>query len=64
MVLDHALRRRGELLAAIAVIGQPGQVGALWDWLPRLGALCGAWLLWGPLYQELFGRRTGEAARS
>jgi hypothetical protein len=45
------------LLAAILVIGKPGQVGPLWDWLPRLGGLTGAWLLFGPVYQEFFGRK-------
>lgn len=33
------------------------------SWLPRLGGLSGAWLLFGPVYQEVFGRRTGEDAR-
>jgi hypothetical protein len=51
------------LLVAIMVIHRPAQTDALWGWLPRLGGLSGAWLLFGPVYQEVFGRRTGEAAR-
>lgn len=49
------------LLAAFLVIGKPGQVGPLWDWLPRLGGLTGAWLLFGPVYQEVFGRKSEPA---
>ena len=45
------------------MIHRPEQTGALWGWLPRLGGLTGAWLIFGPVYQEIFGRRTGEAAR-
>ena len=52
------------LLVAILVIHRSAQTGALWGWLPRLGGLSGAWLLFGPVYQEVFGRGTGEAARS
>ncbi|HEX4222390.1 MAG TPA: hypothetical protein VHZ97_08535 [Pseudonocardiaceae bacterium] len=52
------------LLVAIVVIGKPAQVGALWDWLPRLGGLCGAWLIFGPVYQEVFGRGSDEAVRT
>jgi hypothetical protein len=52
------------LLVTILVIHHPDRTAALLGWLPRLGALCGGWLLWGPVYQELFGRKSGEAARS
>ena len=52
------------LVVAILLIHRPEQTRALWGWLPRLGGLSGAWLLFGPVYQEVFGRRTGEAARS
>lgn len=52
------------LLVAILVIHRPEQTGALWGWLPRLGGLTGAWLIFGPVYQEIFGRQSGEAARS
>lgn len=50
------------LLVAIALIHQPSRTGALWGWLPRLGGLSGVWLLFGPLYQEVFGRGSGTAA--
>jgi hypothetical protein len=49
------------LLVAIAVIGRPDHVQALWDWLPRLGTIVGIWLVAGPAWQELFGR--SEPAR-
>lgn len=52
------------LLVAILVIHRPAQTDALWGWLPRLGGLSGVWLLFGPVYQEVFGRGEGEAARS
>ncbi len=45
------------LLVAVLVIHQPARTGALWGWLPRLGGLSVAWLLWGPVYELLFGRR-------
>lgn len=45
------------LLAAIFLIGRPGQVAPLWDWLPRLGGLVGIWLFAGPLWTELFGKK-------
>ncbi len=44
----------GLLLAAIFVVGRPGQVQPLWDWLPRLGTVTGIWFLVGPLWQEIF----------
>ncbi|QRP43932.1 hypothetical protein [Amycolatopsis sp. FDAARGOS 1241] len=43
------------LRAAILVIGRPGQVGPLRDWLPRLGTLTGIRLVAGPLWTEVFG---------
>jgi hypothetical protein len=43
------------LLIAILVIHRPEQTGALWDWLPRLGVLTGTWLVFGPIYQHVFG---------
>jgi hypothetical protein len=52
------------LLAAIFVIGKPGQAQALWDWLPRLGGLTGAWLLFGPVWQEVFGSRSAPADKA
>lgn len=51
----------GLLLVAIAVIGRPDHVKALWDWLPRLGWIVGFWLFAGPVWQEMFGR--SEPAR-
>jgi hypothetical protein len=45
------------LLAAILVIGKPEQVAPLWGWLPRLGVLAAIWLVTGPVWEELFGRR-------
>lgn len=45
------------LLAAIFVIGTPEQVAPLWDWFPRLGTVTTIWLVTGPLWQELSGRR-------
>lgn len=44
------------LLVAILVIHAPARTSALWGWLPRLGGLSGAWLIFGPVYQEIFGR--------
>jgi hypothetical protein len=52
------------LLAAIFVIGKPGQAQALWDWLPRLGGLAGAWLLFGPVWQEVFGSRSAPGEKA
>lgn len=52
------------LLVAILVINHPDRTAQLLGWLPRLGTLCGGWLLCGPVYQELFGRGSGQAARS
>ncbi|WP_328607975.1 hypothetical protein OG943_02245 [Amycolatopsis sp. NBC_00345] len=52
------------LLAAIFVIGKPGQAQPLWDWLPRLGAMAGAWLLLGPVWQEVFGSRSGPGEKA
>jgi hypothetical protein len=49
------------LLAAIFAIGTPEQVAPLWGWLPRLGVLSAIWLVTGPLWEELFGKR--EPAR-
>lgn len=53
----------GLLLVAILLIGRPNDVQALWDWLPRLGGLVGAWLIFGPVWVELFGRDRGAAGR-
>jgi hypothetical protein len=57
MIPDHALRRRAERRSTAVLVALPV------SWLPRLGGLSGAWLLSGLAYQEVFGRRTGEAAR-
>lgn len=52
------------LLGAILMIGRPNEVQPLWNWLPRLGGLVGAWLIFGPVWVELFGRdRTRAGAR-
>ncbi|HEY2063982.1 MAG TPA: hypothetical protein VGH57_36790 [Amycolatopsis sp.] len=51
------------LLAAIFLVGRPGEVQPLWDWLPRLGAVIAVWLITGPLWQEMFGKKS-EPARA
>jgi hypothetical protein len=45
------------LLAAIFAIGTPEQVAPLWGWFPRLGTVTAIWLLTGPVWEELFGKR-------
>jgi len=49
------------LLAAIFAIGDPDRVAPLWGWLPRLGGASVVWLVTGPLWETLFGKR--EEAR-
>lgn len=51
------------LLIAIALIGAPERVSALWGWLPRLGVFTGIWFVTGPLWQAVFGAREPEPAR-
>ncbi|NBH03171.1 hypothetical protein [Amycolatopsis sp. SID8362] len=50
------------LLAAILAIGRPDQVAPLWSWFPRLGTVTVIWLVTGPLWEGLFGKR--EEVRS
>ncbi|WP_439378416.1 hypothetical protein [Amycolatopsis lexingtonensis] len=50
------------LLAAIFAIGTPEQVAPLWSWFPRLGTVTVIWLVTGPVWEELFGKR--EEVRS
>lgn len=50
------------LLAAIFAIGMPEQVAPLWDWFPRLGGVAVVWLVTGPVWEELSGRRGEEAS--
>jgi hypothetical protein len=50
------------LLAAIFAIGEPDRVAPLWGWFPRLGTVSVLWLVTGPLWEALFGKR--EEVRS
>jgi hypothetical protein len=45
------------LLVAIFAIGEPERVAPLWGWLPRLGTVSTIWLVAGPVWEELFGKR-------
>ena len=55
------------ILGAIALVVRPGQGGPLLDWMPRLGGLTGAWLLFGPIWVSASSSKrpdTGRAQRS
>jgi hypothetical protein len=49
------------LLGLVALVGDRGETGALWEWIPRLGLVLVIWLATGPLWEAARVRVGGSA---